>query len=217
MENFIQIVEIIGIIVFAISGALSGIKHRYDLLGVVIIGVTTATGGGIIRDIVLGISPPISLRNGLNIYIAIIVSLLVFIINLLDENVNRFTVHKLFDSSLVITDALGLAVFTITGMQTAYVMYPYYSTILYIFVGVMSGVGGGLIRDILTNETPYILERHVYASASIIGGIIYHLLLEYTKLNSRLNVVICVGIIFLIRMLAYKNKWNLPKATRVLK
>lgn len=217
MDSYIIFIEYIGIIAFAISGALSGIKNRYDLLGVIILGVLTATGGGVIRDIILGINPPNSLRTGIYIYLAIIVSVIVFLINLFDDNVNRWTINKLFDKPLVVTDAIGLSVFVITGMQIAYTINTNYSMILYIFVGVVSGVGGGVLRDLITNDVPFIFDRHVYASAAIIGAVIFHISVLYTNLNNKIMMLVCMAIVFVIRMLAYKHKWNLPKATKVIK
>lgn len=216
MEGFIKYIEIIGIIAFAISGALEGIKSKLDLLGVLVLGIITATGGGVIRDVILGIRPPLNLRFGFNIYLAIIVSMIVFLINLFDDNINRWTINKSFDQSLIYSDAIGLAVFTITGMEVAYRLHTEYSMVLYVFVGVVTGVGGGIIRDTLINAVPYILDRHVYASASIIGAINFHLLTIYTDINRAITSTICIFIIFIIRILANKFEWNLPKATRII-
>lgn len=216
MNNFLVYLEYIGIIAFAISGALEGIKHNYDFLGVIVLGITTATGGGIIRDLILGVNPPYSLKTGTNIYLAIIVSIIVFLINLYDSSVNRWTINKLFDRTLLISDAAGLAVFTITAMQVAYNIHESHSMALYVFVGVITGVGGGLIRDMFTNEVPYIFEKHVYASAAIVGAIIYHLARYYTAINAGILMLLCMALIFIIRILAYKFKWNLPKATNIV-
>lgn len=217
MSSFLTFVEYIGIIAFAISGALEGIKKRYDYLGVVILGIVTSTGGGVIRDLILGIIPPYSLRSGINIYLAVIVATIVFIVNLLDDNVNRWTVNKLFDETLVLSDAMGLAVFVITGMQVAYNISNSYSSILYIFVGTISGVGGGIIRDMLVSNTPYIFDGHIYASAAIIGSTAYHLMTYYTGLPIRLVMIFCIILIFVIRMISYHFNLNLPRATRIIK
>lgn len=217
MSRFLTFVEYIGIIAFAISGALEGIKKRYDYLGVVILGIVTSTGGGMIRDLILGVNPPYSLRSGINIYLAIIVATIVFIVNLLDDNVNRWTVNKLFDETLVLSDSMGLAVFVITGMQVAYNISNSYSAILYIFVGTISGVGGGIIRDMLVSNTPYIFDGHIYASAAIIGSTAYHLLTYYTELPVRLVMIFCIILIFVIRMISYHFNLNLPRATRIIK
>lgn len=217
MQSYIFYVELIGIIAFAISGALEGIKKNLDFLGVLILGIVTATGGGIIRDVVLGINPPFSLKNGANIYLSIFISVLVFVINLFDDKVNRWTINKLFDKALVYSDAIGLSVFTITGMQVAYNINNSHSLALYVFVGVITGVGGGILRDLLTSSVPYILDRHVYASASLIGAVLFHLLNKYTNISIQIISILCMFIIFIIRILANKFEWNLPKATKIIR
>lgn len=216
MQNYIFYIELIGIVAFAISGALEGIKNKMDFLGVVILGIVTATGGGVIRDLILGINPPLSFRSGLNIYISIITSVIVFVVALFNDKVNKRTVHKVFEDALVYTDAVGLGVFTVTGMQIAYSVSYEYSAILYIFVGLISGVGGGVIRDLLTDNVPYIMDRHVYASASIAGGFVFHQLQWQTIIHDVISIPVCIIIIVIIRVFAYKKKWNLPKATRII-
>ena len=216
MQNYIFYIELIGTIAFAISGALEGIKNRMDFLGVIILGIVTATGGGVIRDLILGINPPLSFRSGLNIYISIIASVIVFISALFNDKVNKRTVHKIFEDALVYTDAVGLGVFTVTGMQIAYSVSYEYSAILYIFVGLISGVGGGVIRDLLTDTVPYIMDRHVYASASIAGGFVFHNLQRFTYIHDAILIPICIMIVVIIRIYTYKKKLNLPKATRII-
>lgn len=216
MENYIFYIEIIGTIAFAISGAMEAIKNKLDLLGVVILGVVTATGGGLIRDLIIGVTPPLSFRDGRNIYISIVASLLVFFYSLFNENINNRTINKIYGDSLIYFDAVGLGAFTITSMQMAYLVNSNYSAILYIFIGFISGVGGGIIRDLLINNVPYILRKHVYASATIIGAIVYHFSRYYSSISEAILIPFSIGIIILIRIMAYHYKWNLPKATRIL-
>lgn len=211
--DYIYYIEIIGIVSFAISGALEGIKNKLDLLGVIILGIISATGGGVIRDLILGITPPTSIKTGTNVYIAIVVSLIIFIISKRSEKLTKKNVSRVLEDFLVISDALGLAVFTIAGMKIAYLINPNYSAFLYAFVGVISGVGGGIIRDLITNNVPYIMDRHVYASASIVGALVFHYGFRLELLPNEMLVFICILLIFAIRMFAYKGKWNLPKAT----
>lgn len=216
MQSYIFYIELIGIIAFAISGALEGIKNRMDFLGVIILGIVTATGGGVIRDLILGINPPLSFRTGLNIYLSIITSVVVFLTALFNDKVNKRTVHKIFEDALVYTDAVGLGVFTVTGMQIAYSVSYEYSAILYIFVGLISGVGGGVIRDLLTDTVPYIMDRHVYASASIAGGFVFHQLQKQTFIHDAVLIPLCIIIVVIIRIYTYKKKLNLPKATKIM-
>lgn len=212
MEQLISLLEIIGLLAFAITGSLEAIKSKTDLLGVVILGVVTSVGGGIIRDLVLGITPPNAFKNPIAIYIATFVSLAVFVTLYYNKKVLGNTSTKYFGSLLTATDAIGLAVFTILGMNVAASISMNLRGVVFIFVGVITGVGGGVVRDVLLGKVPYILEKNVYASASILGAIIYYLLIKYQVFNSPTRMMLSIGIIFITRMIAAKNNIQLPKA-----
>lgn len=216
MNSYILFIEIVGTVAFALSGAMEGIKNNLDLLGVLILGVVTATGGGVIRDVIIGLNPPLTFRNGVSIYISLFASAMMFIFSYYNKNINKRTVSKKFEGSLIYSDAIGLGVFTITGMQIAYQVNASHSFILYIFVGLISGVGGGIIRDLLIDSVPYILNKHVYASASIIGGTLFHVLKKTQFLSERFAIPLCISVIIIIRIIAYYKKWNLPKATIIV-
>ncbi|MDO5027415.1 MAG: trimeric intracellular cation channel family protein [Tissierellia bacterium] len=211
MTSIISFLEILGVVVFAITGALEAIKSSLDLLGVLIIGVITAVGGGIIRDLVLGINPPASFNNPKYIYIATFTSFAVFSFAYFNKKIMGNASIKIFDKILTITDAIGLAVFTILGMKVAYSLSYEYRGVIYIFVGLITGVGGGIIRDILLQKVPYILDRNIYASASIVGALIFYLMTKHSMTNELLRMEIAIGIIFLIRIYAAKRDLNLPK------
>lgn len=213
--TYIDIIEFIGVIAFAISGALEGIKNHLDFLGVIILGIVTACGGGIIRDVILGINPPSSLRTGYFIYIAIVSSIVTFSVPRFRGNRTRREFRNLFENTLVISDALGLAAFTVTGMQVAYMHAPDSSGFMYIFLGVTTGVGGGVVRDLLANNVPYIMARNVYATCSIAGAIFFHFVTKWHLLNNEINILITFIIIFSFRMLAHFKNWHLPKATQI--
>lgn len=212
MQSVISFFEIVGIVVFAITGALEAIKSKMDLLGVLICGAITSVGGGIIRDLVLGINPPASFNNPTYIYLATITSLLVFIIVFFNKKLVGHTSVSIFDKIMTITDALGLAVFTILGMKVAYALSYEYRGVIYVFVGLISGVGGGILRDVLLQKIPYVLERNIYASASIIGAVIFYLMTKNHVLNEALRMEISIVIIFIIRVYAAKHNLHLPKA-----
>ncbi|EHR35034.1 trimeric intracellular cation channel family protein [Helcococcus kunzii] len=216
MSNYILYIEVLGTVAFALSGAMEGMKKNLDILGVLILGVVTATGGGVIRDLTIGINPPLTFRSGTNIYISLITSATIFILSFFNENVNKRTVNKIFERALIYSDAIGLGVFTITGMQIAYHINNNHSLILYIFVGLISGVGGGIIRDLLIDSVPYILNKHVYASASIVGGLFFHLFKKVNIIPEQISIPLCIVIIIAIRIVAYHKKWNLPKATVII-
>lgn len=212
MDAVISILEIIGIVVFAITGALEAIKSKMDLLGVLILGVITAVGGGIIRDLVLGINPPASFSNPKFIYMATATSLGVFLLVFYNKKILGNASNKIYNNIILITDALGLAVFTVLGMKVAYNLSFNYRGVIYVFVGLISGVGGGMIRDVLLQKIPYILNRNIYASASIIGAIFYYSLTKHSLMSEGLRMIISIVIIFTIRMVAAKKDLHLPKA-----
>ena len=173
MDTFISVLEMLGTVAFAVSGALTAMRRRMDLLGVIVLGVVTAVGGGIIRDILLGITPPLAFRDPTAVMVAIVTSVVLFF-----PWARRHLMHnqRLFDTVLLIMDSVGLGIFTVMGIWNALDFSPERSTFLLVFVGVMTGVGGGVLRDILAGNTPYIFVKHVYACASILGAILCALL-----------------------------------------
>ena len=198
-EFFIGMFEIIGTIAFAMSGAIVAIEKKMDVLGVVILGITTAIGGGIIRDLLIGVTPPVSLCKPLFPLIAIAVSLIVFF-----PKIRR---HINMDSMLmVIIDAVGLGAFTIVGCNSA---VGFDNILLQIFLGVLTGVGGGVVRDVFAAQMPTIFVKHFYATASLSGAIVYSLILPY---SSSAAIISGMLLIVTLRILAAKYKWHLPKA-----
>ncbi|WP_101876708.1 trimeric intracellular cation channel family protein [Lachnoclostridium edouardi] len=202
--------ETIGTIAFASSGAMVAIEKNLDLLGVIVLGVTTAVGGGMLRDIIIGNIPPNLFVNPVYVFMALATVIILFLII-------RFHRHFLFGRSRItyekimnIFDAVGLGAFTVVGIDTAvssgYGEYHFLAA----FLGVMTGVGGGILRDIMADQTPYILKKHVYASASIAGAVAYILLAG--QISSDSAMIICSVLVVAIRLLATKYRWNLPTA-----
>ncbi len=205
MQTFIFILEIIGTIAFAASGAMTALKKDMDLFGVIILGLTTAVGGGAVRDIILGVTPPTMFEKPIYAVVATAVSLIVFF-PVLRHIFNKNQV--LYDNVIRIMDALGLAIFTVMGISTAKAVSDEYNIFLLVFVGVITGVGGGLMRDIMAGDTPYIFVKHIYASASIVGALVCVLLWE--PLGTVFAMFIGAAAVFVIRMLAAHFKWSLP-------
>ncbi len=201
MIDLFSIFDILGTVVFAISGATTAIRKEMDILGVVVLGVVTACGGGCLRDIMTNNTPSI-LYNQDTIKLALIFSLVTFCFVMCNI---KMADTKLFNWVFTISDALGLSIFTIAGCDKVAGMY---NVGYVVFFGVLTGVGGGIIRDILAGETPYVLTKHFYASSCIIGGIVYMILRPYTK---DIAAYFGVTIVFVTRMLAYRYQWNLPK------
>ncbi len=161
--------ELIGTVAFAVSGAIVGIKKQMDLFGVIVLGVCTAVGGGIVRDLILGVTPPVTFQNPVYTLTAAAVSVLMFLPHV-RARVGRH--EPVFDRLLLVMDAVGLGVFTVVGVQCAYQQSEDYTLFLLIFVGLSTGVGGGVLRDVFSGERPYIFVRHFYACASIVGALI---------------------------------------------
>lgn len=207
MEAFIFVVNLIGTVAFAASGAMIGLNKNMDIFGVCILGLTTAVGGGIIRDLILGLTPPMAFRDPTSALVALAVSA-VFFLRWARRLLMRSPV--LYDQLLFWMDALGLGAFTVMGVQIAmeHAQYPTY--FLLVFVGVVTGVGGGVLRDLLAQEVPYIFIKHVYASASLAGALLCALMWPWT--GSVSAMLSGIGAVVLIRFLAAHFHWNLPKA-----
>ncbi len=207
MELFVLILELIGTLAFAASGAITGLRKNMDLFGVCILGLTTAVGGGVIRDLVLGSTPPATFQDPIYAAVSILTSLVMFL-----PGVRHllFRDQKLYDLGLLWMDSLGLGIFTVVGIQTAFHHTESPTLFLLVFVGVITGVGGGILRDVLAGDTPYIFVKHVYASASLLGAllcaVLWHPFGEATAMLGGAALVI------LIRVLSAHFRWNLPKA-----
>lgn len=208
-EKVLFIIEIIGTIAFAITGVITAVEKKLDILGAIVLGTVTAVGGGILRDIMLGYLPPMAFRNPVYALTAIITSVTVFIIAFLvgKKIVKHFDVYS---QVINFFDSLGLAVFVVTGINTAASCGFGENAFLSIFVAVLTGVGGGVMRDILAGRVPKILRRRVYALAAILGAIIYYYLLEFAVFSQTVSMLIGAGSVLIIRILATVFHWNLP-------
>ena len=207
MDTFIIVIESICVVAFAISGALVGIDKKMDLFGVTILGLVTSIGGGVIRDLILDITPPMSFQNPRVAIIAIVTSILFFLIR---KKIKISENERIYDSLMFTTDSLGLGLFTVIGVQTAINTGYYDNYFLVVFVGVLSGVGGGILRDVLAGNRPYIFTKHFYANAALIGAIACIAL--WKVFGSFASMLISAGLIFILRLLAAHFHWELPKA-----
>jgi len=206
------VIEVIGTIAFASSGAMAAIEKELDLLGVIVLGVTTAVGGGMLRDIILGAVPPSLFVYPVYVFTAFITVMILFIIVRLNQQILGSSYIAAYEKLMNIFDAIGLAAFTVTGIDTAalagYGDYHFLS----VFLGVLTGVGGGVLRDIMAGQTPYILRKHVYACASLVGALCYVFLSQHISGDGAM--IISALLIVLVRILATKYCWNLPAATK---
>lgn len=199
--------ELIGTVAFAASGAIVGIKKRMDLFGVIVLGICTAVGGGVVRDLILGLTPPATFQNPVYTLTAAAVSVFMFLPRV-RARIGRH--DPVFDRLMLVMDAVGLGVFTVVGVQRACQQSEEYTLFLLIFVGLITGVGGGVLRDVFSGERPYIFVRHFYACASIIGAAVCALC--WQPLGANVSMLFGATVIVILRLLAAYYHWSLPKS-----
>ena len=209
MDYLMIFLEILGTIAFSVSGAIEAMKKEMDMLGVLVLGLVTAVGGGIIRDVLIGQLPPASFRNPRNALIAISVAFIAFLIGFAVSKRKQNVQHTLWNQVLLISDAVGLGTFTVLGIRYVQEISGYDNPALLLFVGVVTGVGGGHIRDVFAGNVPYIFRKHVYATASIAGAAAY-LCLQNTGYLGFAAVASVIAVLVL-RLLAAHFEWNLPR------
>lgn len=211
MDTMILVLELIGTCAFAVSGAVLGIIKRFDIFGVIFSGIITALGGGTIRDVLLGNLPPAMFRDYIYLIFAVSACIITFIVagilkNKFSENI------AIIDKVNNIFDALGLGVFTIVGMNIAVNSGFGDNFFFVIFLGMTTGCGGGILRDVIVGDVPFVLRKRIYAVASLAGGILYYLLHITFDCPVVISTVLGIVFIFILRLLASVFKWDLPKA-----
>ncbi len=202
------IMELIGTIAFASSGAILAIQKEMDLFGVCVLGVTTSVGGGMIRDLLLGIIPPGMFRKPIYTSVAILTSILLFFIIYTRRNIKNKKIAEAYNKIMMVFDTVGLGIFTVVGIHTGR-KEGYEQIFLLIFLGVITGVGGGLLRDMMAQEMPYILTKHIYACASISGAAVC--VMSDSLLGDFWSMTVGMTVVMLVRFLATRYRWNLPK------
>lgn len=194
-----EILQLAGILAFAISGALVGVRRQLDILGVVVVGASTGVGGGILRDMLLGVHPPLSFLHWPNLTVAIVGSLVVFFLH---PSVTRIRYFE------VVFDAFGLGLFSANGAAIAYVSGQ--STMTSILVGVITAIGGGVIRDVLVNTVPGVLTRELYAVSAMLGA---GSAVAVLALGGDITAASLIGgtLAITLRLASRKLGWHLPK------
>lgn len=209
-DIIVFIMEMMGTVAFAASGAMVGVERKMDIFGVCVLGVITSVGGGMIRDIVLGNIPPGVFQNPVYAAVATITSCLVFaLIYWRKDLLKEGHLRGLYDKIMLVMDSIGLGIFTVVGVNTG-IQHGYAdNTFLLVFLGTITGVGGGLLRDMMAGVPPYIFFRHVYACASIVGAIVCVWI--YRGAGTVAAMVVSSIIVILVRFLAAYYHWNLPR------
>jgi uncharacterized membrane protein YeiH len=199
---FIQTIDILGTIAFAISGVLVAMNKRMDPFGVFIIAFVTAVGGGTLRDLLIGYTPVFWMKDMTFIYVIAGATLIAVIFRNYIKHLRR---------SLFLFDTIGIGLYTVIGIEKG--LNADLHPIICIALGTMSACFGGVIRDILCNEIPVIFRKEVYATACIFGGVIYFILREFIG-DQNLVFVIALSVVIAIRLLAVIFKISLPTIYR---
>lgn len=197
-QYFILIIDLLGVISFSISGVLTARNKQMDVFGIYIIAFVTATGGGTLRDMLIG-NHPVSWMN--NLTYVYLISASVFFALVFHKKLNYLR------SSLFLFDTIGIGLYTMIGIQKGIEagLHP----IICIFMGTMTSTFGGVIRDVLSNEIPVIFRREIYATACIVGGILYFLL-QFISFSQQTAFIVSGFTIIVIRLAAVKYKLALP-------
>ncbi|AVR46079.1 hypothetical protein C7S20_12900 [Christiangramia fulva] len=196
--SLFNILDVLGTVAFAISGALAAMNRRLDLFGIFIIAFVTAIGGGTLRDVLIGQTPVSWMEHIVYVYLIGVVTVLAIIFR------NKLYYLK---KSLFLFDTIGLGVFTITGVETG--IQHNLDPIISIALGAMTGTFGGVIRDILCNEIPVIFRKEIYATACILGALAF-VILHRLQVNTDLIYIITTLIVIGIRLVVVKYHISLP-------
>jgi len=198
---FVHILDLFGTMAFAVTGAFKAIEHKSDIVGIVILSTITGVAGGTIRDVIMGKFPPNSITDPSYVIITISTAIVMFFL--------YSKMHKHWNLFLKF-DAIGLGVFTVIGATFAYSVFGL-NFLAISLAGVLTAIGGGILRDVFVNEIPIVFVKELYAVASFLGVIIFSLILF---LWDDLYTATIFGIISAtgLRLVAIKYNWNLPKA-----
>lgn len=198
----IYFADLLGTFAFCITGIIGSIQHKIDVIGAFFLALATAMGGGIIRDMVLGV--PSSTFNS-QYHLATVVIGVIFTYFFIDKIKDKYNIF-------ICLDALGLAVFTVIGVEKAVLLgVHFFGAIL---AGTLTAVGGGIIRDTLIGEIPFIFHREVYAASSLLGGTIFYFLYKFDLLPLSLNILLSATLIFGMRWWGYRKGIHMPRFHR---
>ena len=204
LPTLVQFLDLFGTMAFAVTGAFKAIEHKSDIVGIVILATITGVAGGVIRDVCLGKFPPNALVNPLYVIVTVSTGILIFFLYpSLKKHLNLFLKF----------DAVGLGVFTVIGATIAYNMFGL-NFLTIAFSGVLTAIGGGILRDVFVNEIPIVFVKELYASTSFIGIVIFFVMLS-SGISLDLAVLPSIGTVTGMRLLAMKYNWNLPRAREI--
>lgn len=200
VSEFLKVLDLVGTFVFAVSGAVSGVKHRIDLFGVLVLSFVAATAGGIVRDVLIGAVPPAAIQDWRYITLSLVAGLTTFFWYPL---INRMK------SPVQIFDALGLGLFAVSGAGKAIAFHLGPGAA--VLMGVLTGIGGGMARDLLVSEVPVVFTAELYAVAALAGAAVVvggDVFFPRSAPIAVIGGIVCV----VLRLLAIRNRWKLPVA-----
>jgi len=201
IQTVILVLDLFGTMAFAVTGAFKAIEHKADIVGIIILATITGVAGGTIRDIVIGHFPPHSISDPNYVIITVVTGIAIFFL--------YPKMQKHWDLFLKF-DALGLGVFTAIGATFAYQEFGM-NFLAMALAGMVTAVGGGILRDMFVNEIPMVFVKELYASASFLGVVIFYLLLS-TGFKLETVAIVSIIVTTILRLVAMKYNWNLPKA-----
>lgn len=196
-------IDLLGTLAFAFTGAFRAVKHELDWLGVIVLATMTGVGGGMVRDLLLGATPPLALRQPMYIGICILGAVLTIVAK------RRIAPHW---DWVMMADALGLGFFAAIG--AAHAEHAGANPMTIVLLAGLTAVGGGMIRDLLVCEIPQVLKSDFYATAALIGGFAYWLL-SFTALPQTPRLLLTTGLTFGLRLFAMRRGLELPKMRRL--
>lgn len=196
----ILILDLFGTVVFAVTGALRAIEHKYDIVGIIILATVTGILGGVMRDTILGVFPPNNFSDTIHIVLTTLTAIVIF-----------FLYHKTknYENLFNIFDAVGLGVFTFTGASIAHSLYST-NYVLIVISSLLTAFGGGILRDVFVREPPIVFTKEVYAVASFIGVIVFLVLINL-KVPFEYTAILVIFVTTGIRLISIKLHWNLPR------
>ncbi len=200
MDFFIYLLDLFGTMAFAVTGAFKAIEHKADIVGIIILATITGVAGGTIRDVVLGKTLPNSLIDPAYVIITVVSAVILFF--LYSKMRKHWNIFLKFD-------AIGLGVFTVIGATFAYNLVGM-NFLVIVLAGMLTAIGGGILRDIFVNQTPIVFVKELYASASFIGAVLFYFTLLITN---EIYAATIIGLVITtaLRLVAMKYNWNLPK------
>jgi uncharacterized membrane protein YeiH len=194
----LYVLDLIGVAVFAVSGALAASRRGLDLFGIAVLAAVTAIGGGTLRDLLLGRHPVFWVKNPMYLYVILAATALAVL---------GATYISNLETPLLVADAVGLGLFALSGAQIA--EQDRHAPIVIVLMGTMTGVAGGVVRDILSGVVPLLLRRDIYATAAI-AGICLYLLMQKARIKRSWAFIIAIVSVVALRLLALAFSWQLP-------